>query len=1025
MFPGFLRRSGPDRSAVLNAQSFKNPYPKEIRDDRTQVMDPQQRMLSATYRYKLDETIKKLVSKWESGKNQGAKKEDVSIYSGTTGHALLYFRLFQQYKEQSYLSKGYDLLNEDLRKLKKKGKHSSFLMGDSGTLALGAWYYNKTGVEDKCAMCVKELLQLSKYIIPLNTSVKDEVLDGKAGYLYSLLFLRSKGVRNDLVTSDAVRQVVKAILDSGQQTAMKERSPTPLLYLWHGKAYIGAARGLVGVLFMLLQAREFLEMNELHGVVRQAVDFVCGLQLLNGNIPFTLESPSEFQVHWNHGAPGAIFLFGKAYQVFGDAKYMQHAYMAGDCVWERGLARDGYGLANGTAGNGYALLYLYQVTGRPEFLYRAGQFGCWVKDYDTHCCKPSEHPYSIEWDQCQLLLITRVIISAATSRWQLLHAGIEAHSAWSGMASGGGDRLRVVTAVNLRQKMDALVSDLSHALDESQLPQYHRKRRGFKRRAKLATNLGLSGNRGVLSEDSSSSIGEVLLSQDNKSSIPLTDSDDLSPPSESRHRTQLLTHHHHHHRASSNLVESDSVNENFSPARPHNRRRRKCKRLALDPDIPSASTSTTTTTTVPTAPPPTAALLSPPAIAKPTTLAPSSSTSLLPGATRKKKVLRQSPETENRYLAISAGKRKRGRERSAEWCASGGHVSHHHHHGHHHHHHHHRRYGSSSSSSHLHHHSNLRVHRSSQASTEDSMEYDYSDDANMEHSTSESSSESETGIYTCDEGREADDEQSDWFAEPDPVYGVPGASNVARQRTPTARLSWWNDNDLGLSSSAKALFKERYETMSVENQQACRLRFQKLRERLLRREIRAGRRRLRDRKPGFSIVSSVNEKVSRFLQDPRQSELRLRPMTDKDRDQLRHLANLYSLSIHSTDDHNAPILTKTRNTITKQRLEVDEAVSCNLSFPGGLPVPLSDLKRRRRTPPPPPSNLTEGSNDSVESITNSANLPGGGFRPPVPSVSWEDDGGDCCADSLSERLADSEPDPLPSPTSLGLHDCTL
>lgn len=31
----------------------------------------------------------------------------------------------------------------------------------------------------------------------------------------------------------------------------------------------------------------------------------------------------------------------------------------------------------------------------------------------------------------------------------------------------------------------------------------------------------------------------------------------------------------------------------------------------------------------------------------------------------------------------------------------------------------------------------------------------------------------------------------------------------------------------------QALFKERYETMSVENQQACRLRFQKLRERLL------------------------------------------------------------------------------------------------------------------------------------------------------------------------------------------------
>ncbi|XP_069950160.1 uncharacterized protein [Cherax quadricarinatus] len=509
------------------------------------------------------------------------------------------------------------------------------------------------------------------------------------------------------------------------------------------------------------------------------------------------------------------------------------------------------------------------------------------------------------------------------------------------MASGGGDRLRVVTAVTLRHKMDALVSDLSHALDESQLPQYHRKRRGFKRRVKLVNNLSLSSSR-ALSEDSSSSVGEVLLSQDNKSSIPLTDSDDMSPPPEPRHRTQLLTHH----RAPSNLAESDSVNENFSPARPHNRsvnpflcRKRKCKRLALDPDAPSTSTTQAS-----------AVMSSGLPMAKPTAIA----SAILSGASnsRKKKSLRPSPDVEYRYMAISAGKRKRGRERSVEWCG-GQHASHSKRHG--------------SSSSHFH---NLRVHhRASQASTEDSMEFEYSDEANMEHSSSESSSDSETGIYTCDEGREADDEQSDWFAEADPVYGVPGSTNAPRQRSASNRLSWWNDNEFGLSSSAK---------------------------------------------------------------DPRQSELRLRPMTDKDRDQLNHLADLYSLTIRSSDDQTGPILAKTRcvaqrrsstrNTITKQRLEADgETLAC---FPGGLPVPLSDLKRRRRTPPLPPNNLTEGSNDSVESISNSAGLSGTAYRPPVPSVSWDDDG-DCCADSLSERLADSEPDPLPSPTSLGLHDCTL
>lgn len=76
-----------------------------------------------------------------------------------------------------------------------------------------------------------------------------------------------------------------------------------------------------------------------------------------------------------------------------------------------------------------------------------------------------------------------------------------------------------------------------------------------------------------------------------------------------------------------------------------------------------------------------------------------------------------------------------------------------------------------------------------------------------EHSSSESSTESEAGIYTCDEGREADDEQSDWFAEPDPVYGVPGSANPTRQRAASNRLSWWNENEFSLSSSAKVLWK--------------------------------------------------------------------------------------------------------------------------------------------------------------------------------------------------------------------------
>lgn len=118
-------------------------------------------------------------------------------------------------------------------------------------------------------------------------------------------------------------------------------------------------------------------------------------------------------------------------------------------------------------------------------------------------------------------------------------------------------------------------------------------------------------------------------------------------------------------------------------------------------------------------------------------------------------------------------------------------------------------------------------------------------------------------------------------------------------------------------------------------------RIQRIREVFLSgREIRAGRRHV-DNKPGYSIITSANEKVSRFLQDPTQSELKLHPMRQPEREKLRRLANLYSLSLKG--DLGCPILYKTRH--TTQAVCVDQ-VSLNR---------LSDYKRLRKTPPNSPN----------------------------------------------------------------------
>lgn len=188
-----------------------------------------------------------------------------------------------------------------------------------------------------------------------------------------------------------------------------------------------------------------------------------------------------------------------------------------------------------------------------------------------------------------------------------------------------------------------------------------------------------------------------------------------------------------------------------------------------------------------------------------------------------------------------------------------------------------------------------------------------------------------------------DDEQSDWIGEP----------------------SWWDDNEstnedkVNTDSPFQMMLHGNFEH-AIESRKNYRKRIQRIRD-WSGREIRAGRRRV-DNKPGYSIITSANEKVSRFLQDPTQSELRLHPMRQHEREKLRRLANLYSLSLKG--DLGCPILYKTRH--TTQAICVDQ-VSFNR---------FSGYKRLRRTPPNSPnSELTiHNQEHQISSINYSSQI---------------------------------------------------
>ncbi|XP_011213703.2 uncharacterized protein LOC105233340 isoform X3 [Bactrocera dorsalis] len=100
------------------------------------------------------------------------------------------------------------------------------------------------------------------------------------------------------------------------------------------------------------------------------------------------------------------------------------------------------------------------------------------------------------------------------------------------------------------------------------------------------------------------------------------------------------------------------------------------------------------------------------------------------------------------------------------------------------------------------------------------------------------------------------------------------------------------------------------------------------------REIRAGCRRIKDERPGFSIKTSVNERLARFLQDPRQTQIRLPDIEIYEHESLLNLATLYSLQISLANG--CAILNKTSNTTQSTIIDQNGLKNCLLS----------DFKRR-------------------------------------------------------------------------------
>ncbi|XP_074214651.1 lanC-like protein 2 isoform X2 [Camelus bactrianus] len=323
-----------------------------------------------------------------------ADPHDCSAYTGWTGIALLYLQLYRVTCDQTYLLRSLDYVKRTLRNL--NGRRVTFLCGDAGPLAVGAVVYHKLKSDCESQECITKLLQLQRSVVCRESDLPDELLYGRAGYLYALLYVNSE-VGPGAVCESAIKEVVDAIIESGKALSREEKKAErcPLLYQWHRKQYVGAAHGMAGIYYMLMQPAAKVDQEILTEMVKPSIDYMRHKRFRSGNYPSSLSNETDRLVHWCHGAPGVIHMLMQAYKVFKEEKYLKDAMECSDVIWQRGLLRKGYGICHGAAGNGYSFLSLYHLTQDKKYLYRACKFAEWCLEYGAHGCRIPDRPYSL------------------------------------------------------------------------------------------------------------------------------------------------------------------------------------------------------------------------------------------------------------------------------------------------------------------------------------------------------------------------------------------------------------------------------------------------------------------------------------------------------------------------------------------------------------------------------------------------------------------------------------------------------
>jgi Lanthionine synthetase C-like protein len=191
-----------------------------------------------------------------------------------------------------------------------------------------------------------------------------EWLYGRAGSLYLLRLMRLLVASTaELIDFDpVVRNLIKAIMDIGREADWK--------WNWHGKAYLGAVHGAIGIVTQVALSAEAsiqdippgagMEKGPILKSLGKVLEELLNEQCADGNWPARLDNPEKHDlVQFCHGAPGfvvSLLALGNKGLFPEELRRMDDVIGKGrKAIWERGLLMKEPCLCHGVTGNAMAL----------------------------------------------------------------------------------------------------------------------------------------------------------------------------------------------------------------------------------------------------------------------------------------------------------------------------------------------------------------------------------------------------------------------------------------------------------------------------------------------------------------------------------------------------------------------------------------------------------------------------------------------------------------------------------------------